>query len=109
MTPEEQVELLRSKRSPHVVGVAIALCCHHLCTWESYVNREWILDHGFSASEFNLICRMSAWATCRPTGPLGDARLKLGCACKAFLDNGRAAFLRDRGFDAEIREYCAEE
>ena len=31
-------------------GVAIALCCYHLCSWDAYVNQEWVLQQGFTAA-----------------------------------------------------------
>ena len=28
----------------YLEGIAIALCCHHACTWDDYVNQEYFLD-----------------------------------------------------------------
>ncbi|KAM7012278.1 tRNA:m(4)X modification enzyme TRM13 homolog [Tautogolabrus adspersus] len=52
-----------------VLGLAVALCCHHRCEWRHYVGQQFFLQHGLGAEEFSAFCRMSSWATCglRPT------------------------------------------
>lgn len=53
------------------VGYAIATCCHHLCSWDQYVGKSFILSHGFSPEEFELMCYMCSWATCGHSSPAG--------------------------------------
>lgn len=53
-------------------GLAIALCCHHVCAWEDYINPDFILAQGFSANEFELLTGMTSWTTCG-MGLEGDA------------------------------------
>ncbi|XP_048458434.1 tRNA:m(4)X modification enzyme TRM13 homolog isoform X2 [Rhincodon typus] len=50
-------------RSP-VLGVAIALCCHHRCEWRYYVGKEFFFSQGLDAEDFRIFQRMSSWATC---------------------------------------------
>lgn len=50
--------------SPVVKGVAMATCCHHRCSWESYVGKEFLSHHGFSRTEFEALIRMSSWCVC---------------------------------------------
>lgn len=50
--------------SPYFQGLAVALCCHHVCSWEDYVNPEFFLAQGFHASEFALVASMTSWGTC---------------------------------------------
>ncbi|XP_026179030.1 tRNA:m(4)X modification enzyme TRM13 homolog isoform X2 [Mastacembelus armatus] len=52
-----------------VLGLAVALCCHHRCEWRHYVGQQFFLQQGLGAAEFSVFCRMSSWATCglRPT------------------------------------------
>ncbi|KAG7218875.1 hypothetical protein INR49_019461 [Caranx melampygus] len=52
-----------------VLGLAVALCCHHRCEWRHYVGQQYFLQRGLGATEFSAFCRMSSWATCglRPT------------------------------------------
>ncbi|EGG16524.1 hypothetical protein DFA_09068 [Cavenderia fasciculata] len=45
-------------------GIAIATCCHHLCTWDSYINQSFIKDViGLSEQEFNTLVSITSWAT----------------------------------------------
>lgn len=52
-----------------VLGLAVALCCHHRCVWRHYVGQQFFRQRGLGAAEFSAFCRMSSWATCglRPT------------------------------------------
>ncbi|XP_038554793.1 tRNA:m(4)X modification enzyme TRM13 homolog [Micropterus salmoides] len=52
-----------------ILGLAVALCCHHRCEWRHYVGQQFFLQRGLGAREFSAFCRMSSWATCglRPT------------------------------------------
>lgn len=85
---------------PLVVGVGIALCCRHACTWEDYVDHSWILDAGFSPENFATILHLSTWAH-------QDAshQQEVGRICKRFLDAGRVRFLRNHGLLAVVKEY----
>lgn len=47
-----------------VLGLAVALCCHHRCEWRHYVGRQFFAQRGLGAAEFSAFCRMSSWATC---------------------------------------------
>ncbi|KAF6728678.1 tRNA:m(4)X modification enzyme TRM13-like [Oryzias melastigma] len=47
-----------------VLGLAVALCCHHRCEWRHFVGQQFFLQRGLGAAEFSAICRMSSWATC---------------------------------------------
>ncbi|KAI9905906.1 hypothetical protein PsorP6_014179 [Peronosclerospora sorghi] len=58
--------------SSRVNGLAIALCCHHVCEWEDYVNPKFLKAHGFKAEEFKLLTSMTSWTTCG-MGLEGDA------------------------------------
>ncbi|CAK4629303.1 hypothetical protein LEN26_014209 [Aphanomyces euteiches] len=107
-----------SVMSPHLVGLAVALCCHHACSWEDYVNPQYLLDMGFSSAEFKLMIPLSGWATCG-MGTEGDAvetvlgwsreeRTALGRKCKRLFDMGRVHYLRQLGLCAELVHYCEE-
>ncbi|ESP05541.1 hypothetical protein LOTGIDRAFT_102700 [Lottia gigantea] len=47
-----------------IKGVVIALCCHHRCTWKSYVGKEFIRSVNLTSTDFNIMSSMSSWATC---------------------------------------------
>lgn len=53
-------------------GLAIALCCHHVCAWEDYVNPAFFQAQGFKPEEFQLLTSMTSWTTCG-MGLEGDA------------------------------------
>ncbi|XP_072295277.1 tRNA:m(4)X modification enzyme TRM13 homolog [Eucyclogobius newberryi] len=55
--------------APAVIGLTVALCCHHRCQWSHYVGKDFFTQRGLGADEFSAFCRMSSWATCglRPT------------------------------------------
>ncbi|OQR96828.1 tRNA guanosine-2'-O-methyltransferase [Thraustotheca clavata] len=104
------------KMSPHLKGFAIALCCHHACNWDDYINPDYFLKMGFTAVEFKLLISLSGWATCGMATE-GDAvetvlgwgrekRTTLGRICKRLIDMGRVHYLRDRGMHAELVHYC---
>ncbi|KAK3890177.1 hypothetical protein Pcinc_005855 [Petrolisthes cinctipes] len=60
-----------------VVGVVLALCCHHRCTWPTYVNPGFFQESGFSANEFYTLTSLTSWATCNPkrkTNGQGDSK-----------------------------------
>ncbi|ESO05195.1 hypothetical protein HELRODRAFT_77676 [Helobdella robusta] len=45
-------------------GIVLALCCHHRCDWNSYVGKEWFAEHRLDHNHFQMLVKMSAWATC---------------------------------------------
>nr|XP_046247694.1 tRNA:m(4)X modification enzyme TRM13 homolog isoform X1 [Scatophagus argus] len=68
--PESAVSVaMPDSSSGPVLGLVVALCCHHRCEWRHYVGQQFFLQRGLGAAEFSAFCRMSSWATCglRPT------------------------------------------
>ena len=105
-----------------VLGMCLATCCHHACTWNDYVNKEFFRKGGFSPSDFNAMLRMSSWGTCgfgrqktsAHAGPglqaseesIPDSeKIAIGQRCKMLLDVGRILYLQDAGFKCEIVRY----
>ncbi|ETM38641.1 hypothetical protein L914_15089 [Phytophthora nicotianae] len=97
-------------------GLAIALCCHHVCAWEDYANPEFFLSQGFKPEEFELLTSMTSWTTCG-MGLEGDAvqhilgiskddRAVLGRKCKRIIDAGRAAYLAQLQLKTRLVHYC---
>ena len=83
-----------------------ALCCHHLCRYDTFFSDRDMLDEcGFGAGDFAFACRLttryrvavtrSTTAAAR-TAALASALAK---ACKRMLNELRAAELRRRGWD----------
>ena len=44
--------------------LVIALCCHHLCKFESF-DSKFLQNYNVDAGEFKSICTLSSWATCK--------------------------------------------
>ena len=59
-----------------VIGLTLALCCHHRCDWKTYTGKDFFHDCGFTAREFQLCTSMTSWATCgtRPVGGQTDIK-----------------------------------
>lgn len=67
--------------SSELVGMLIALCCHHRCEWSPYVGKEFLTEQGFTEEDFSLLTSITSWCTCgsgkpRPLQP--DPRNLLG-------------------------------
>uniref|UniRef100_A0A3P8UKQ9 tRNA:m(4)X modification enzyme TRM13 n=1 Tax=Cynoglossus semilaevis TaxID=244447 RepID=A0A3P8UKQ9_CYNSE len=109
-----------------VLGLAVALCCHHRCEWRHYVGQEFFLKQGLGEMEFSAFCRMSSWATCglrltnQDEGHEGSdlvrsflcrflsaaEREQMGRRCKELIDAGRLHFLKTKGFEGKLRRYA---
>lgn len=84
-------------------GVAVATCCHHVCTWQHYVGQDVFRELGFSPEEFEVMSYMCGWATCghdgvRPTDLEPDTK-----EGKLTVKEGHAATSMER-VAAEARE-----
>lgn len=78
-----------------LLGLAVATCCHHRCTWRDFVGKPLFLSLGFTPAEFEVICSMCAWANgghdAAPCGAAAASRVSepsegpggfnAGCAC----------------------------
>ncbi|CAK9869504.1 unnamed protein product [Sphagnum jensenii] len=48
--------------NPMLDGLGIATCCHHLCQWSSYINKQFFHNLGFSIQDFHAITWLTSWA-----------------------------------------------
>tara|TARA_B100000795_G_scaffold153601_1_gene115135 strand:+ start:136 stop:1866 length:1731 start_codon:yes stop_codon:yes gene_type:complete len=106
-----------SSSIPRVKGMALATCCHHLCTWKDYVNREFFIQGGFTEKDFNTLLRMTSWATSgfgkarsiaykmNVNDLTDDEKREFGKRCKTAIDVGRLLYLENNGFQCEIVQY----
>ncbi|XP_077462647.1 tRNA:m(4)X modification enzyme TRM13 homolog [Stigmatopora argus] len=113
--------LFPTAKSPPVLGLAVALCCHHRCEWRHYAGRRFFSELGLGAADFADLCRMSGWATCgrrldgdhraqeqtqtAPSFLSAAERERIGRRCKLLIDAGRLEFLRGRGFRGRLTRY----
>ncbi|XP_043653519.1 tRNA:m(4)X modification enzyme TRM13 homolog [Drosophila teissieri] len=109
--------------------VLIALCCHHRCSWRSYVGRKFLQEAGIGPREFAILTKMVSWAVCgtglsrerrkametaafQPTETTTQRltrqeREQIGQQCKRVLDYGRLEYLRSHGYQAELKFYVS--
>ena len=103
-----------------LAGVVAVTCCHHLCTWESYLGAAYFESLGMGAAEFEAVRRWSRMAPRRGTPAdrrqrVADAATRLGIGaadaarfglrCRQLLDSGRAYYLQQRGFDVQLLQH----
>lgn len=98
-------------------SLLIALCCHHRCSWRSYVGRGFFEDTlGLTRDDFELMVRMSSWATSGDPAHSAqsdvtnndmthDEKRKWGWRCKRILDVGRVHYLKSIGYETQFRYY----
>jgi hypothetical protein len=84
-------------------SIIIATCCHYLLNNETYCNYKMFEEYNFNKEEFDLMTRMSSWAT------LKNENYKnyiLGKKIKTILDYGRCTYLKNNGFkEAKLIQY----
>ncbi|CAG8561556.1 34169_t:CDS:2 [Gigaspora margarita] len=83
-----------NKNENPIIGIIIALCCHQLCQYHMYPNRQYLEDIGITNDDFKRICTMNY-----------PSREALGYKCKRILDYGRLKYLQENGFDVELIYY----
>ncbi|XP_070136825.1 tRNA:m(4)X modification enzyme TRM13 homolog isoform X2 [Drosophila bipectinata] len=114
--------------SPPVDYVLIALCCHHRCSWQSYVGRPFLQERGIGPRQFAILIKMASWAVCgtglsrerrrameqaekqeqpeENTQRLSrEERERFGLQCKRLLDWGRLEYIRSQGYEASLKFY----
>lgn len=67
-------------------GFLIALCCHHRCSWKSFVGKKFFLDNEITQKEFSIITKMVGWAICG-TGMSRERRKALEEKEENYEDN----------------------
>lgn len=98
-------------------SIVIALCCHHKCTWKTYVGKPWLRDHNITKDDFNVIKHMSSWALSGEEGyasNLGDEftadmKREWGKRCKRFIDIGRIKYLESCGYKVHLMYYVKDD
>ncbi|CAL1292159.1 unnamed protein product [Larinioides sclopetarius] len=116
-----------------ICGLLMALCCHHRCSWNTYIGKQFMEKHDFTENDFKLMCCVASWATCglrktdkatenseEHTTEIPDENLLnryqrlnlkheerevIGMQCKRLIDAGRIQFLKDEGYDARLITY----
>ena len=92
--------------------LALAPCCHQVCNFSSFCNREILTELGIDSSMFTFIARMSSWSVCAIANDdvIGvHKKSELGRMMKLFIDICRTRYLQKFGLTAELRVYCEEQ
>ncbi|XP_067846693.1 tRNA:m(4)X modification enzyme TRM13 homolog isoform X2 [Heptranchias perlo] len=82
-----------------VLGIAVALCCHHRCEWKHYVGKEFFSSRGLGAEDFKIFQRMSSWATC------GMKRHSIDVGEAEFDSTDQKMQLEEHDFEEESSAY----
>jgi len=103
-----------------LVGACLAPCCHHSCTWSTYVGKPYLRRFGVGKREFGIMCRLASWCVdahggSRPNGSdtlsrwgySPQERAAIGTSVKRLLDEGRAQWLAAKlpSGNASVRIY----
>jgi tRNA:m4X modification enzyme len=51
--------LMKTKMS----GCVLASCCHHLCSYDTYLNNEYFEAEGWTGQDIQIMFKMSSWGT----------------------------------------------
>ncbi|XP_064477031.1 tRNA:m(4)X modification enzyme TRM13 homolog isoform X2 [Ornithodoros turicata] len=114
----------------HLQGAVMAVCCHHRCSWNSFVGRSHLELWGISQADFAVLRCLAGWATCACSqdGSKSEKdevdeneqkegsnvqrvtrlclsvaeRQEIGRRCKLLLDTARVAYLTQLGFRASV-------
>ena len=84
------------------VAIVLGTCCHHRCEWPAYPARSYLRSLDFERGDFERICRLSSRGV---NARDESARADAGRRAKDLIDAGRARYLRDAGYEAELRRY----
>lgn len=94
-------------------GIVIALCCHQVCDYDTYINVEYLETCGIDKGGFELMKQYSSWAICNwkdgeHWSKISVAeRVNFGITIKRVLDIGRVLYLQKNGYqNTELVNYC---
>lgn len=45
-------------------GIIIAVCCHHRCTWQTFVGKDFLIENDINREEFEVMTKICGWAIC---------------------------------------------
>lgn len=98
-------------------GFLICVCCHHQCTWETFVGKDWLIKNNIDKKTFGIMIKIVSWCTCgdglsreKSVNEEKEAERKLteeiGWKCKRVLDQARLEFMVQNGYDAKLSFYA---
>lgn len=99
-------------------GFIICLCCHHRCTWNTFVGKDWLVQNGIDKKTFDLVIKMVSWCVCGERQNRNVSlettereaerkeREEVGWKCKRILDHARLHYLSTNDYDAKMSFYA---
>lgn len=97
-------------------GFIICVCCHHQCTWDTFVGKDWLVKNGIDRKTFSIIIKMVSWCVCgdglnRNKQSLPEFEIErkrkeqIGWRCKRLLDHARVDFMNSKNYEAKLSFY----
>ncbi|XP_063716075.1 tRNA:m(4)X modification enzyme TRM13 homolog isoform X2 [Symsagittifera roscoffensis] len=115
------------KSAQNIPDMLLTFCCHHRCSWESYVGKQFFLENSFTAEDFHIMSRISAWYTCGDKWHAehtnsnegakneneeynnlkysAEEKERIGLQCKYLINLGRLKYLEGLGMKCEMYNY----
>jgi hypothetical protein len=89
--------------------LSLAPCCHQVCNYNSFCNRDVVEKLSIDHTLFHHISRISSWSVCAIAddclvGP--HKKSEIGRLFKLFIDICRVKYLQNTGMNAHLRVYC---
>ena len=117
-TVQEEVGAQNTAITPKTRGsISFAMCCHHLCTFETFISKHTLQKHGIEQGEFLLLRRMVTKCRCHPqvvetlNAHKAMAKAEVGILAKRMFNECRASWLKkQRGWsNVRLAKYVPEE
>lgn len=98
-------------------GFLICVCCHHQCTWGTFVGKDWLIRNGIDRETFSIMIKIVSWYTCgdglsrekevnEDKEAARKEREEIGWKCKRLLDHARLQYMIDNGYDTKMSFYA---
>lgn len=98
-------------------NLIICVCCHHQCSWKTFVGKDWFIANGIDKKMFRILIKMVSWCVCgdgfnrekHNTLEKGVERKEkevIGWRCKRLIDYARTQYLIENGYKAKLSFYA---
>lgn len=109
-----------NQQNVNSTGFLICVCCHHRCSWGTFVGKDWLVAQGIDRETFNILIKMVSWCVCG-TGvgrnkrgiPItvekeaeNEEKKEIGWKCKRLLDFARLQYMISHNYDVKMSFYA---
>ncbi|KAK9142280.1 hypothetical protein Syun_011680 [Stephania yunnanensis] len=96
-------ETVRTTNTSHLRGLAVAACCHHLCQWKHYINKNYLSNLGIKKEEFHAVTWFTSWAVDAAHGSDLSNMVERGSSLDSIISiSGKSSHHMDAGSVEEI-------